>query len=427
MNRTGFLLLLVMLAAPAGASTLQQLMAEDKLRLTSWLSPPESIVIGQEVRLIIEVSTPRWFAGGTRIVLPEVADAVVLRRNEFATNISRREGATTWVVQQWQLELYPQQPGRYRVPEIDLGLAVNDADHGIVRGALATTSLEFVAVVPDILAGVDTWVATPTFSVEQVFDRELTALQPGDALTQTITLRASRVSAMMLPAPGHTELPGLAAYAALPELENRSNRGEATAIRRQTVTYVVERPGQYRLRGESFHWWNTESGKLELATLPAVTLDAGEPGWTAHVPTLSPIVGWGFVAAILLGLAIFFTYRQRSGSTIPGRGLRRRQALRALRSGDRQNAVTALYAWLNSRAGEPGWLSLRNTVAGYRDESAMRATEDLLDEVYSEAARQAASSRKLEIVLRRGSAPTEPGQADQPRFRPPLNPSQPRK
>ena len=114
-------LLSLLVALPATASSLQSLMSEDRLRLKAWLTPETDIVVGQEVRLTLELATPRWFAGGTRFALPEIRNVIVLRRNQFATNFSRREGGATWVVQQWQLELYPQAVGQFRVPRSTAG------------------------------------------------------------------------------------------------------------------------------------------------------------------------------------------------------------------------------------------------------------------------------------------------------------------
>ena len=231
MRQRYLVLVLLCWCSAIHASSLQELMAGDQLRLRSWLAPATNIVVGQEVQLVIEISTRRWFAGGTQINYPEVKNLVILRRNQFATNLSRREEGSTWVVQQWHLELYPQVEGEYSLPALVLELAVNDASAGIVRGTLTTTALAFAATVPELLKSVDAWLATPRLDVSQEFDRELEALRPGDAFEQVITLRATNVTAMMLPTPRIPQLPGLSAYADNPQLQDRSNRGEATAAR----------------------------------------------------------------------------------------------------------------------------------------------------------------------------------------------------
>lgn len=405
------MLIALLLALPAQATTVEDLMANDRLRLKAWLDPESDIVVGQEVRMLIQVSTPRWFAGGTRITLPEVDGLVVLRRDEFATNLSRREAGTTWVIQQWQLELYPQREGRFTVPPVRLQLAVNEADAGIVRGELSTPTLSLSAAVPEPLRALSRWLATPSLSVEQTFDRELTGLEPGDAFTRTVEMRASRVTAMMLPEIPGSSLDGLAAYPEIPTLENRSNRGEATAIRQQQTTYVVESAGQYTLPALEFSWWNTDTGTLELATLPAVTVDAGVAGTARsefRLPTLSPM----YLMIPVALLALWLGYRQWRSF----RGKPLTQARSALRRGDAHAATAALYRWLNTRPSN--WLSLRDAAGA---EEASEEAERLLRASYGpgEAEPDYGTGLIRRLRQRRAGAVSKPSLS--------LNPAQPRK
>ncbi len=301
---------LSLLSTLGSATTLQELMQGDQLRLRSWLQPAQQIVVGEEVKLIIEVSTRRWFAGGTRIQHPEIAHLVVLQRDQFATNLSRQEQGHTWVVQQWALELYPQQAATFKVPSLRLELAVNDAKAGIVRGSLQTQALEFVATVPQLLAGVESWLATPQFKLSQEFDRDLTGLQPGDAFTRTIRTSASHVTSMMLPTPLVDAAAGLAVYPDNPVLEDRSNRGEAIAKRTDRVTYVVEQSGQYQLSEQIFYWWDSSTRKVRTNRLAAVTIDAGtaassSPAVPPEFIDLNIELRWILLSLAVIALGIF--------------------------------------------------------------------------------------------------------------------------
>lgn len=354
--RTGWLMLLL-LALPSSAATLDELRAADKLRVSTWVEPEAGIVLGQEVRLVIEVSTPRWFAGGTRIKAPEVDGLVILRRNDFAINLSRREGADTWVIQRWELELYPQREGNFALPPVRLQLAVNDEDAGIVRGEIQTGPLAFSAATPEAMRGIERWLATPSLQISQGLDRDPAALVPGDAFTRTLEIRATHVTSMMLPEPAFTTPAGLAAYPDLPELSDRSNRGEATAIRRQSITYVVVEPGQYQLPGVELPWWNTATGQRETAVLPTLAIDAGEAGFSSAVS--APTWLWpALVAAAVITAVLLLASRRLRREPDPLNA-----AARALARGDAGAATRALYAWLNRARGKPGWLSLRESAA----------------------------------------------------------------
>jgi len=377
---------LSLLSTLGSATTLQELMQGDQLRLRSWLQPAQQIVVGEEVKLIIEVSTRRWFAGGTRIQHPEIAHLVVLQRDQFATNLSRQEQGHTWVVQQWALELYPQQAATFKVPSLRLELAVNDAKAGIVRGSLQTQALEFVATVPQLLAGVESWLATPQFKLSQEFDRDLTGLQPGDAFTRTIRTSASHVTSMMLPTPLVDAAAGLAVYPDNPVLEDRSNRGEAIAKRTDRVTYVVEQSGQYQLSEQIFYWWDSSTRKVRTNRLAAVTIDAGtaassSPAVPPEFIDLNIELRWILLSLAVIALGILLRLRSKPVVSVPARQVLK-AANRALKKGDAKLAATLLYSWLNSDHAEPDWYSLRETAR--KNPQLADLVEQLLQSAYGQ-------------------------------------------
>jgi hypothetical protein len=411
-------LLLLLLAPCVGATTLQQLMDEDQLRLNSWLTPASDIVPGQEVQLTIEISTRRWFAGGTRIKLPEVPQLVVLQRDQFANNLSRREEGGTWVIQRWHLELYPQRAGEFEVPPINLELAVNDARAGIVQGKLVSKALAFSAVLPAALQGIGSWVAAPQFSLQQKLDPAPEQLQPGDAFTREVIFKASNLTAMMLPSLAGSSPQGLSAYKEISELVDRSNRGEAIAERTERIVYVVESAGQYQLPDQTFYWWDTANNQMEITILPAVTVDAGggvlapppisgspvTPEKRAHLDPL-------WLAPMLLLPLIYMLYRlRRSRAGQFDERLLLKQVEACLRSGERERAIEFLYQWLNQSRPLPDWYRLRRAVSDHADSATAGKVSALMDSVYGGAAdanvgalkaRQLSAKRSLPRFFRR--------------------------
>jgi hypothetical protein len=391
--------------ADVNAKTLADLVESDQLRLRSWLEPATGIVVGQEVQLTIEVSTRRWFAGGTTIRHPDEKNLVILRRDDFANNLSRREGAVTWVIQRWNLELYPQAAGTYHLPPIQLELAVNDATAGVVRGTLLTEPIEFQARVPAALANAEDWVATPTLTLEHSLDRETTGLVPGDAFTRKVSLRASHVTAMMLPPVQASELPGLPAYEDPPQLRDISNRGQATAERSQSITYVVEQSGQYSLPEQVFYWWDTVNGELKTVVLPELTIDAGaavsETSDDAPAQEAAQLLQ-EFPRYWLLAAALGFTivvaallWRRRARSISESQLLR--QVSSALRRGNNEAATRLLYRWLNIFRPQPDWYQLREALVRTGGPDAARQVDTLLAHTYGDG-KDAPGSLQLERV-----------------------------
>lgn len=336
---SALLLCVMAYAALAPAATIDALQAAGDLEIDASLTPPADIVPGQKLTLTLKIATDRWFSGGTRISLPEVPGLVILQTEQFASNASEQRGGSNWVIQRWNLDIYPQRPGDFSIPPVKARLQVNTAD-GDVEGVLSSPAVQFTVELPPALEGVEQWVAAPAFTVDQQFDRSLEGLQPGDAFERVVTFEASDVMAMMLPSLPPEDNPGLAAYPAPPVLDDSNNRGQVSASRRERISYVVQAEGRYLLRARDFHWWDTTRGELRLVSLPAVEITvgsgvAGEVPDGPSLPRLSP-GQWLALAAGLIGLGLLLWLGWRYLPRLPlgkvsARVAALRQTLRELR------------------------------------------------------------------------------------------------
>jgi len=298
------------LAGATRANTLEERVAQGHLSIDSSITPAGDIVPGQKLRLVLKVATDTWFTGGTRIVIPEIPGLVILQNEQFAANASENRGGNTWVVQRWSLDVFPQRPGSFTVGPIKVRVKVNAGSAGNIEGVLESPAVNFSAELPGALQDVEHWVAAPKFSVSQSFDRDLEALAVGDAIEQQVTFNGSDVMAMMLPTYEAPEQPGLAAYMEPPRLDNSINRGELSASRRVSISYMVEAPGDFTLPQREFFWWDTNSGELQLVTLPQTRFSVtgtAAPSKDARERDLAQLLRFapalaGLVAALLLAL-----------------------------------------------------------------------------------------------------------------------------
>ena len=331
--RTSKLNLLALLYAlatsfTAAATTVEELLDADRLQLRSWLLPAQDIVLGQQIKLNIEIATDRWFTGGTRIKIPEIPGLVILQTDDFASNSSEQRRGQSWVVQRWSLEIYAQADGQFKIPPITASVKVS-GDNGLnIEGEVLAPALEFSAARPDALSRAEHWVAAPRYKISQSFDRTLDGLQVGDAIERQIDFRAGDVMAMMLPAFAEEGIEGLTAYPEPPVLNNNSNRGTVTASRTERIVYIAEEPGEYRLPAQDFYWWDTTTAQVQMLTLPSVDILVGAAGVSKQESTSSPRPDFRFLAAWLIGLLVlsmligligkipFAAITQRCGKTI---------------------------------------------------------------------------------------------------------------
>ena len=344
------------------------LVAQDKVKLKVWVEPNTDIVVSQKVHLFIEVSTFRWFAGGTQIAPFDVEGAVVLRREKFAVNSSRWEGGKSWATQRWTVAIYPQQSGLIEVPTIALTLTVAGQDNQPVTGTLLTPEVSFSATVPVAMQGQTDWIATSQFDVEERYDKSSDNLKPGDSLLRTINFNARDVAAMMLPAPKFESQEGLAVYHNPAEINDKVNRGDSLATRTESIRYFIERNGTYQLPALEFHWWNIQRQEMLTVRLPAKVIStlgeaavlpngADVPGLRANTESVANIGNGiivltafvGFLGLVFIAYRIFnrLLHKRLQNHLTPSRAYLRGQFVSACRHTEYETAVAILYQWLD--------------------------------------------------------------------------------
>ena len=296
------------------AASPQDLIRQGDLPINTSVIAGGSVVPGQKIGLRIELATTRWFTGGTRIEIPEVPGLVILQTEQFASNASEVRAGQTWVIQRWTLDVFPQQAQAFTVGPIPVQVSVNAGGSDSAKGQVFAPAVNFTAAIPDVLSdGVadgETWVASPTFAVEQSFDRNLDGLSVGDAVERTVRFEANDVLAMMLPALNDQGAAGVTAYPSPPVLDNRNNRGTQTARRTEVISYVVQVAGTWTLPAQRFHWWDTQSQALKAVELGAITFTVvaseGETsdGQSAFIPSPKTLL-LTLLALIVAGISVF--------------------------------------------------------------------------------------------------------------------------
>lgn len=255
---------------PLKATTLEELLTNEQLNISIRLQTTGKILAKQAVVFEIEISTPHWFAKGTKFDPPQIADTVILPANQFAINSTKRVKGITWASQLRELTLYPLKEGRYQIPPIDVFVSIKTAASGAIEGKLFTPQLSFSVDVPTALKQVDHYTVSTDFqiSIKGEFNEDQ-SYSIGDAVTQVITFNADDIPAMMLPRYTKPALNGVSIYHKPAQLQDRISRGTLTGMRTESFTYIFERPGEYFIPEQNFYWWSLTSNTLLSERVPS--------------------------------------------------------------------------------------------------------------------------------------------------------------
>ncbi|HMR54714.1 MAG TPA: hypothetical protein PKA33_20585 [Amaricoccus sp.] len=272
------LALLLALSLPAAAQETPTISVD--------LEPDGPVTVGTPVSIAITVLVPTYMPAPPAWPDLQIADAVTRLHGRATQPVTRRIGNASWSGLTRTYEIIPQRAAGYDLADATMTVIWAGADNSPQSATLPVPDIAFAATIPAGARNLDPFVAASTLTVTAKVEGLLATLKPGDALTLTLTTTASGPPAMLLPPLAERiETPaGLRAYPKQPTLTDTPGErgGPPSATRVETITYVIEAPGNYVLPAISLDWWNTGSRSVASATTEAVTFEvAVPPGWQA--------------------------------------------------------------------------------------------------------------------------------------------------
>jgi BatD DUF11 like domain len=251
------------------------------------LAPGSGIIVGQAVRLTVEVLVPNYFTGAPDFPNFELENAIVVLPQDRPENMNDTIRGMTYAGIRQTYTIYPQQPGEFTLPPAEFTVPYANAPPEKTVGHVTLPPLKFRAEIPAAASGLSYFLPTTRLTMEQKWSVPVSKLRMGDTVERTITVTTVKMQGMLIP-PLPMEAPeGLKVYPEEPKVLNQKTpHGDFVFGRRvESAKYFVEKEGEYTLPALELKWWNLETNRLATATIPAVHFTAApNPDYVAELP-----------------------------------------------------------------------------------------------------------------------------------------------
>ena len=317
----------------------------------------QDIWAGQQVTLNLDLKTTGFSFTDSHFNLPEVPGAFLMQTDTTTVKMTENIDGQIWQIISYPLALYPQKAGQLEIPPIAVRFSTS-AGFGSTKKAFEfqTKPLALAINSPPGVKDGDLVITTPSFKLEYQWQPESGTAQTGDAFTLTVKRRAGDISAMLLPPLPVFRAEGLEAYPQAPEVNDKTNRGDLTGERTDTIIWVLEKPGTYDIPGIRFQWWDPDSRELKQQIIPGLNLDVLPSPADKVTAVASDMTGqsgnyylW-VLAAVFTAIAAVFLFL-RLGRKAPGQAVdTEKSTFAALQKACRSNHIgqthAALHAWI---------------------------------------------------------------------------------
>lgn len=244
---------------------------EGQLRLQ--LGSEGTVWAGQQITLNLDLLTTGQSFSNISFNLPAVEKAFLLQTDSSSIKLTERIDGQSWQVLRYSLALYAQTDGALMVPSFPVRFS-SSSSFGAepVAFDLSTPEISIEVIWPPGANPDALLVTTSDLKLEYQWAIPEPPIEAGDAVRLTVKRSAADISGMLMPELPVTAPAGMAAYPDPPEISDRSNRGQLRGTRSDQVTWVVEKPGQYRLPAIAFEWWNPQDERLETRVISGQSL-----------------------------------------------------------------------------------------------------------------------------------------------------------
>ena len=202
--------------------------------------------------------------------------ALLMKNGNPVTSSREIEGAT-WFVQTHESRCSRKEPAGSEIPAFPVSFSRREGFVGPATDVKAQTSpVELKIQRPPDTEQIGFLVTTESLDVTETWDMPPGPAQIGAMFKRTIVQRAQSLPGMAL-APAPTAPSGIKVYPGNPQTKDDLARGEFLGERRETITYLLQKPGSLTLPALSYVWWNPKTEKLQSTTLPAATFEVAAP------------------------------------------------------------------------------------------------------------------------------------------------------
>lgn len=189
----------------------------------------------------------------------------------------------TYGVEEQQYAIFPQKSGLLKINSPSFTAAIYDDIPKQLNLKTKVSTLSVRQVPADFPS--KNWLPAKKVILLESYDFLHKSLKEGDTLTRTITLQAVAMPAQLIPSLKFKATDEVGIYPESPEEKNEIRFNELVGTSTIKLTYLLNKSGKITLPAIQVPWFNTTTGKTEIAKLKSHTLTV-KPGKQAT--TTSP-------------------------------------------------------------------------------------------------------------------------------------------
>lgn len=278
----------------------------------------DTLWTGERLPLVVDLLAPGYFSGVPSFDLPDLSGLLLLPAEGSPLLSTENINGVSYTVQRHELSVFARQAGAQTIAPFSVHFRFkrNPLDKDAVLASLKTPQLPFTVKLPPGAEKLGSIISARHLEAREIWHPEpgKATAKPGAAFTRTITFTAPDVPAMVFPPFPVPDVDGLGIYHKAPEILDHDDRGQFTGLRRETITYVCQRPGSFVIPPTRLTWFDLDAKQLSTVSFPQRVLEV-----EGSIPAMEDASGavfarhsakaWLILPAVVSGLLLWWKNR----------------------------------------------------------------------------------------------------------------------
>lgn len=215
---------------------------------------------------------------------PIVENALLIPLGE-GKRYQTQKNNVDYLVEEQDYAIYPQKSGPLKIKSPTFTALVYDFNPEHVKAQDKTINLNIRPIPKEYLG--KPWLPAKKIELIDKYENTKTLMTQGNTLVRTVILKGVGVPAQLLPDLNFKEIDGVNVYPEKGKEKNKLLEGELIGHSEIKVTYLFNKSGRVILPELKLSWFNTETGKEEIATLPAKIIKVSPSASLSAATTVS--------------------------------------------------------------------------------------------------------------------------------------------
>lgn len=221
---------------------------------------PDTPLVGQKVVLSIDVLAADGWATINSFPSLEIPGTYLHRYETQGTRLNETIAGTSYSGQRYELLLFAYRAGELQIDPLTFEVTVKSWGTGAAEKTitLATKSVVLDVSLPEGVLLDEYLLVTGKIEASQTWSTEGEEYTVGDAINRRVIRKAEDISAMIFAPYEPSGVEGMSCYVGQPEVKDSFNRGTLSGTRIDTLSCILEKPGEYSFEDITFSYWNED-------------------------------------------------------------------------------------------------------------------------------------------------------------------------